>query len=359
MFFRGFLVLKNPYTANYKRYIALPVIFAVLMLFFIFVSPGVKPGLDLKGGTMLIVQSDQGLDADLLEATLKENFDLEELKVTSTGLGVRVQYSQSTLLTEAQESLEEATALLSSNPENAKQKAMETIQLVAVLLDSVPNLALLAPEKAVETARNTVSLAEEEFNINVQETVLQTLNLSVEEARFQKKEVGTSLGRSFWQNAINVTIAAIILITIVIFIFFREFVPSVAIIMAAIIDILAALGGMSLFGIPLSLSTIPALLMLVGYSIDTDILLTTRLLKKRGETPAIRALDSMKTGLTMTSTTLVAVLVMLVLSYYAQITIIFEISAVLFFGLIGDVISTWFMNAPILLWYAERKKKRF
>lgn len=337
----------------------LPVIFAVLMLFFIFVSPGVKPGLDLKGGTMLIVQADQALDVESLENALKENFDLEELKVTSTGMGVRVQYAQSTLIARSLEGLEEAQSLLASNPTEAKQKAIEMVQGLGGLLDSVPDLTSLEPNIALESARNSLSLAEEQFNVQVQETVLQSLNLLPEEARFQKKEVGTSLGQAFWQNAINVIIAAIILITIVIFVFFREIVPSAAIIIAALIDILAALGGMSLFGIPLSLSTIPALLMLVGYSIDTDILLTTRLLKKRGENPAIRALDSMKTGLTMTSTTLVAVFVMLVLAYYAQITIIFEIAAVLFFGLIGDLISTWLLNAPILLWYAERKKTRF
>ena len=38
--------------------------------------------------------------------------------------------------------------------------------------------------------------------------------------------------------------------------------------------------------------------------------------------------------------------------------IIFNISSVLLFGLIGDLISTWFMNAPLLMWYMERKSKR-
>lgn len=351
--------MKNPYSGNYKRFIILPVIFTIILLFLVLVSPGLKPGLELKGGTMLIVQADQPLESVILENALKENFDLEELKVTSTGAGVRVQYSQSTLLASNRDLLIQAQSLLENNPNEAKQKAIEIVQSVSVLLDSVPDLSLLEPVEAFETAKNTLALAEENFNVRVQETVLQTLNLNPEDARFQKKEVGSSLGNAFWENAINVTIVAIILISLVIFVFFREFVPSAAIVFAALIDILAALGGMALFDIPLSLSTIPALLMLVGYSIDTDILLTTRLLKKKdGDNPS-RALDSMKTGLTMTSTTLGAVLVMVVLSYYAQITIIFEIAAVLLFGLIGDVISTWLMNAPILLWYAERKKRGF
>jgi preprotein translocase subunit SecF len=39
----------------------------------------------------------------------------------------------------------------------------------------------------------------------------------------------------------------------------------------------------------------------------------------------------------------------------AQINIIFEISAIVLFGMVGDLIATWFTNAPILLWYWEKK----
>ena len=39
---------------------------------------------------------------------------------------------------------------------------------------------------------------------------------------------------------------------------------------------------MSLLGIPLSLASVGALLMLIGYSVDTDILLTTQGSKKKG-----------------------------------------------------------------------------
>ena len=115
---------------------------------------------------------------------------------------------------------------------------------------------------------------------------------------------------------------------------------------------------MAVFKVPLSLATIPALLMLVGYSVDTDIMLTTRLLKRREGTAADRTIGAMKTGLTMTFTTLAALTVMLSISFFNQITIIFEIAAVIFFGLLGDLISTWMMNAPILLWYVEKKKER-
>jgi preprotein translocase subunit SecF len=115
---------------------------------------------------------------------------------------------------------------------------------------------------------------------------------------------------------------------------------------------------MAIFNIPLSLTTIPVLLMLVGYSVDTDIMLTTKLLKrKEGGSPNKRVVDAMKTGLIMTSTTLGAMLSMLVVSYVYNITDIFYMAIVLICGLIVDLLSTWLMNAPVLLWYVESKKK--
>ncbi len=153
-------------------------------------------------------------------------------------------------------------------------------------------------------------------------------------------------------------IAAIILITIVIFFFFREIIPSAAIVSCAVFDILAGMASMAFLGIPVSLSSIASLLMLIGYSIDTDILLTTRVLKKREGTAIERAADSMVTGMTMTSTALGALAVMLAISLFSQITVIFDIAIVLVGGLLGDLIGTWLWNAPILLWYAEWKEKK-
>jgi len=206
----------------------------------------------------------------------------------------------------------------------------------------------------LKTARNAIIDAKTNFDTQLQTFLVNEFDLP-ETLAFQKKEIGAALGKAFWETGIFVAIVAFILITIVIFIFFREIVPSLAIILAASFDILGGIGLMAFFGIPLSLVSIPALLMLVGYSVDTDILLTTRVLKRKGKTAADRAGESMKTGLTMTTTTFVALLSMLIISYFTQISVIFEITAVLLFGLASDTISTWFMNAPLLLWYAERK----
>jgi preprotein translocase subunit SecF len=115
---------------------------------------------------------------------------------------------------------------------------------------------------------------------------------------------------------------------------------------------------MDVFGVALTLGTVAALLMLIGYSVDTDILLTTRLLKRKGELNE-KIIDAMKTGLTMTTTTLAALLALFIVSSgsvmsFIRIDIIRDISVVLIFGLIADIVNTWMTNVGILRLYIEK-----
>ena len=69
--------------------------------------------------------------------------------------------------------------------------------------------------------------------------------------------------------------------------------------------------------------------------------------------------DAMKTGLTMTLTTLFALTALLIVSsYLAQIALLAAIASVLLLGLLADLFTTWFMNAGILKWYLSKPKKR-
>ncbi len=148
---------------------------------------------------------------------------------------------------------------------------------------------------------------------------------------------------------------AFLFMSITVFIIFRNFVPSMAVILAALSDIIIAMGGMSLFGIPLSLASVGALLMLIGYSVDTDILLTTRLLKRREGTITERAIDAMKTGMTMSIAAIAAMTVLYVVTVFVmpQAETLSNIAAVLIIGLVADILATWLMNLGILRWYLE------
>lgn len=150
--------------------------------------------------------------------------------------------------------------------------------------------------------------------------------------------------------------------------FFRALlflVPSFAVIFAAFSDIIIAVACMDVIGMELSLGTVAALLMLIGYSVDSNILLTTNLLRKKGELNE-KVRNAMRTGITMTSTTLSAVFAMFLVSssihlfsaHFAPIPILRDISIVLLFGLTMDLLNTWLLNAGILRWYVERKERK-
>jgi len=60
------------------------------------------------------------------------------------------------------------------------------------------------------------------------------------------------------------------------------------------------------------------------------------------------------TGIIMTSTTFAAVTAMFLVSWFGQVQIIMEISAVLLIGLAFDVLNTWLTNVGILKWYVQK-----
>ena len=178
-------------------------------------------------------------------------------------------------------------------------------------------------------------------------------------------EIGPVLSEEAMGQIYIAMLFAFLFMAITVFIVFREPVPSVAIILAALCDILIALGGMSIFKIPLSIASVGALLMLIGYSVDTDILLTTRLLKRREGTVEQRAKNTMHTGLTMSFAAIAAMAILFIVTkiLMPEATTLSNISAVLVIGLIGDILSTWLMNLGILKtyidWRQSKKQEKF
>jgi len=179
------------------------------------------------------------------------------------------------------------------------------------------------------------------------------------ELSYTEKQIGSVLSSKFWEEGMKAVGFAFIFMAIVVYAIFRTPVPSGAVILAAASDMAIAIGGMSLFGIPVSTATIAALLMLVGYSVDTDIMLTTRVLKRRTGTLDERIAGAMKTGITMSLTTIfaMAVLYLVVTFVVPAADVLANIAAVLLIGLIGDLMLTWMTNAGILRYYMTEYKK--
>ncbi|KHO47485.1 MAG: preprotein translocase subunit SecF [archaeon GW2011_AR5] len=168
------------------------------------------------------------------------------------------------------------------------------------------------------------------------------------------RTVGPSIGNIFFQQAQIAMILAFVLMAITIFILYRSVVPSLIMILSATTDIIITIAVLNLLGITLSLAVIAALLMVIGYSVDTDMVLTSELLKVRGTSVSAGIKRAMKTGLTMISTIFVALLAMYL---FSGSLIIEQIALVLIIATIFDAPATWMTNAGILRWWLGRKAK--
>ncbi len=157
--------------------------------------------------------------------------------------------------------------------------------------------------------------------------------------------------------SINVSIyLAISFLVISLIIYFKYNIPSFAIVISAFADIFMTLVMVNLMGIKLSSAGIVAFLMLIGYSVDTDILLTNRILKRGEGSVNSRIFGAFKTGITMTLTSLLAVLsaYFIVKSFSEVLSQIFLILSI---GLVFDILNTWGTNVSLIKGYVLRREK--
>ncbi|MBI2652151.1 protein translocase subunit SecF [Candidatus Woesearchaeota archaeon] len=167
--------------------------------------------------------------------------------------------------------------------------------------------------------------------------------------------IGSSLGASFFKESLIALAVAFLFMGLVVLIYFRTFIPSIAVILAAFSDMVVALAVINLLDVRIGTAGIAAFLMLIGYSVDTDILLTVRVLKRKEGTVMDRIISSIKTGMTMTVTAIISTIVALAVT---QSEIIKQIMLILLIGLIADIFNTWIQNVGLLRIYIERKAKK-
>ncbi|MEK6842223.1 MAG: protein translocase subunit SecF [Nanoarchaeota archaeon] len=166
---------------------------------------------------------------------------------------------------------------------------------------------------------------------------------------------GSLLSESFYKQLLTAIIFAFVFMGIVIFLIFRKIIPAAAVIISAFADILMTLVVVDLLGIKISSSGIVAFLMLIGYSVDTDILLTNKVLKSSEGLLNEKIVKAFKTGMTMTLTSIVAVSIALIISNSFSV-VLSQIFTVLLIGLFFDIFNTWITNVSLIKWYVRKNE---
>ncbi|MDD5133587.1 MAG: hypothetical protein PHD81_00505 [Candidatus Nanoarchaeia archaeon] len=229
------------------------------------------------------------------------------------------------------------------------EKQVNTAEIEKELVDaSVRTLTDLSTGKQIGILVEVSGKTSDELKSYLEKKV----DLTLDDQNYSVEETGPSLGSSFYSELLMVLFFAFILMGITVFITFRNFIPSIAVIQAAFGDMVIALAAVNLMGMKISSAGIVAFLLVIGYSIDTDILLTTKALKKHEGKLFDRMWGAMKTGITMVLTAMAALTVAII---FSNSVVIKEMFTIILIALFADLFTTFFTNAGIVTWYCKKK----
>lgn len=289
---------KKFYEKNYKLFLIFPLILLIISAFFIYGTiqqegTPIYRDISLKGGLSAIID----VDTDILVSELENKFDEDY---------PRMSFSVSELYEEGER--------------------------VGFIIDTT-----MDEEEFIDYASGVFGVSLE-YGDN-----------------YSSNFISPTLSQAFFKQAIIILVISFVLMSIVIFWYFREIVPSAAVVISAIFDVVVTIGFLNAFGFEISIAGVGALLMIIGYSIDTDVLLTNRLIREDGKNYFNKALGAFKTGILMSGTTLLGGVAAVTISISQVID---EIAMILIVGLLVDFVSTWLQNTAILLWWLEKRDSK-
>ncbi|MFC1741520.1 protein translocase subunit SecF [Nanoarchaeota archaeon] len=233
------------------------------------------------------------------------------------------------------------------------EEPLDTDELQAYLLEEHPDASLTV--RAMSRAGTKIGFIVDASDVDAEELLVTVQKRVGNVEKFSIETMGSALGNAFFKQTLLAILVAFILMSVVVFLSFKTLVPSGAVILSAVSDIMMTIAVIDIIGMKIETAGIAALLMLIGYSVDTDVLLTTRVVKREEGTVFDRVMGAMKTGVTMTVTSIVAVTVSLI---FTQSETLKQIMIILLIGLLFDLLNTWIQNVGILRIYMERKAKK-
>jgi preprotein translocase subunit SecF len=262
---------------------------SVAILFMNYVGTGdfIIKDIDLRGGTLITIGSDEKIDTKLVEDKINERFGsgiVSGLRTVS-GYGVSIQVDSGTKVSDVVEAAESA-------------------------------------------------------GVNVGDVSEQT--------------IGPVLGSLFFEQVRNSLIMAFIMMSIVIFIIYRNPISSLGIVLASLGNILATLAFADLFGIELSFASFAGMLMLIAFTVDTNIVLTSKVVAYGNESFMAKYKRAFVTGATLTATITATMIIVLFLS---SSKLLINIAEILVIGFVTDLVYTWILNAGMLEIYLGRKNR--
>lgn len=379
--------MRNIYEMKrYKLLIIIPIAMLIFSLYFI---PKIQLDQSLKGGVSIQLQTNSTVDIRALTSTVDSKIPGAQAIVSTSLGGVSItinpnaslasashyasgvysaygNYSNTAVLIASYQSVLKAqpgnataTSIISGLEANQTRYLGQMSTNLASELSYLSMFLASTPAYNSSDAQGMYTVAQSAYanaSAVYKNSVITSLRGIISFSSYSYNDVTPTLGSFFLSQMETIIIAAFVLVAISVFIVFRSPVPAFAVVFSSANDIIVALGVMGIAGIPLGVASIGGILMLIGYSIDTALLSSIRILKRTEDTPVVRAFGAMKTGVTMTAAAIMTFAILLVVSYVTFIPTYFEISGVVLAGLIADIFTTWLGNTPMVLAYRMRKE---
>ncbi len=381
-------MLPNIYESkHYKLMIIIPI--ALLLISFYFI-PKIQLDTSLRGGINVQIQTNSIVDIRQLTQSIDSAIPGAEASVQMSPGGLSITIATNASLANAETHLlsiygaygnytsadanltlyqnrltvQPDNSTIQSLAANATKQRLKALSAIDAQLAA--ELTALGPPQSGTSYNSTdpdamLALAKSAYTDSsaaYETKVVAALKSIISFTSYSYNSVTPTLGTFFLGQMQNIIIWSFILLAISVFVIFRDPIPSITVVFGAANDILVALGAMAVFGIPLGVASIGGILMLLGYSIDTDLLAAVKILKRTEGTSSERAFGTFKTGVTMTISAILSFSILFIVSYLTFIPTYYEISGVVLIGLIVDIITTWCADTPLVLWHKQSKEAK-
>jgi preprotein translocase subunit SecF len=194
------------------------------------------------------------------------------------------------------------------------------------------------------------------------ELIKSTLNKDIDKDIFYKQidYVGPQVGKQLIEDGIKAVFFSFLAIMVYVGIRF-EWQFGFGVLIALIHDVILSLGFMSITNLDFNLSTIAAILTIIGYSVNDSVVIFDRIRenfkkyksKTYSEIINISINETLSRTILTVVTTLIACGALMIFGGEA----IFSFSVLVFFGIIAGTYSSIFISAPILTLFTFKKLK--
>jgi preprotein translocase subunit SecF len=178
-------------------------------------------------------------------------------------------------------------------------------------------------------------------------------NISLTPQDISVQQYSSIVGNIIFNQFVEFVFITMILVGFVIFIAFRVSNVTLNIMSTIAFDILGLLAILSLTGFPIGANGFIAMLMILGFAIDNNVVLSTNIVKEREKPFIERVKMSFRVGMLME---LIALYTLIILYLFVPVPSVREFSAVLSIAIMLDLLYYLIGNIPLYKYFESKKE---